>query len=971
MAPAKRKLAEDEDEAAGAEVKRDLVHQNSGQNTVLPAALKDVPSRRVLRGNIGLDATTDGTTNSMTSQGIERTQPALGTSRTMPRNISEEEGDTREQDTTEAEEEERDGGAECSPRMKRRLARSAPEQKAAELDPAESRQQSPHRQRRSGRSQRVPSSASGRTTAALLLEKVPRRTRQTDKDTDNANSDSDEAVQDETKAGGEDKEEEEDGEDDTKASPPIIPRRTRRPCAAQPVVTAAMPQSIPPDRQYVQMGIKSIPPSSTADKPSPPQSRIVVSSNLGRPKKAPQSKPLVALAPRSRKLASDRPLCPALPRQNAPAQVQSPNQLAEQTQSQNITAMHQLRKEAVPISRHQLHRQLKQPRLQKARLSRQSTIAAAASNESIAPRVTSAPTLAASLITTPTAPPSSPSQPDRNIEKVVLGEICFKAWYPSYYGKEVLGDTAGNTHPGRGNAQQAKGTSKENHHSTTGRQSQQHASGHSHGGKDKDVQPILDRLYVCPICFKYSKEIVPWHGHVQVCESNFQIPGEKIYVHPRGIRNVRVPLSPVTSSAVPTTGSKRRRVSTEADVHHVEQTVKDEGEWSIWEVDGEKDVLFCQNLSLFAKLFLDNKSVFFDVTGFYYFLLVYTPPASLPASLREATAATSLNVSSANASGQASILGAAPRPRVVGFFSKEKMSWDNNNLACILVFPPWQRKGLGALLMGISYEISRREGVLGGPEKPISDLGKKGYKRFWGAEIARWLLSIDIATATSSLSLPASPSTVPQTTAIPPPIIPPPPPSLTARSAVAGADAQQKALIIDIDDCSRATWIAREDCLYVLRDIGIVEDAGMGLPKESCNNVLTQQAPSPSSPGSVVSGAVTANTASMATTDAGSGPFALSPTSSRGAVGVLAADGAASATGSASMPAGAATGAVSTMAAAATDVPKEIQRVRISKAAVRQWVKDNRINLERSCDPAGFTKLYTNKDENHQAVEEV
>ncbi|CAK7568386.1 MAG: SAS complex subunit [Sporothrix epigloea] len=891
---------------------------------------------------------------------------ALGASQTMPRNINEEEGNTKEQDTTEAEGEEREGGVECSPRLKRRLARKASEQKAAELDLAESRQQSPHKQRRSGRLERASLSASQRTTAAPPPEKVPRRTSQRAKDTNIAGSDSDEGVQDEIEAGGEDIEEKEDGEDDAKPSPPPIARRTRRPCAAQPVATPATTQSIPPDKQYVQTDIKSIPPSSTADMPSPPRSPIVASSNLGRPKKASQSRPLVALAPRSRKLAPDRPLCPVLPTQNVPAHVQTPSQLAEQTQSQNFTAMHQLRKE----SHRQLQRQPKQPKLQKARLPRQSTVTAAARNKSIAPRVTSAPTLAASLVATPTAPPSSPSQPDRNIEKVVLGEICFKAWYPSYYGKEVLGDTAGNTHPGRGNAQQAKGASKENHHNTASHQSQQHASGHSQSGKDKDGQPILERLYVCPFCFKYSKEIVPWHGHVQVCESNFHIPGEKIYVHPRGIRNIRVPVSPVTSSAVPTTGSKRRRVGSEADVHHVEQTVKDEGEWSIWEVDGEKDVLFCQNLSLFAKLFLDNKSVFFDVTGFYYFLLVYTPPASLPTSLREAAAATSLSVSSTNANGQASILGAAPRPRVVGFFSKEKMSWDNNNLACILVFPPWQRKGLGALLMGISYEISRREGVLGGPEKPISELGKKGYKRFWGAEIARWLLSIDIATASSSLSLPASPSTVPQTTAIPPPIIPPPPPSLTARSAVARADAQQESLIIGIDDCSRATWIAREDCLYVLRDIGIVEDAGMGLPKACCVNVLAQHTPSPSPPRNGASGAVTANTASTTTTDTGSGPSALTSTPLSEAGGVLAADGTASATASVSMPAGVATGGVST-AAAATDVPKEVQRVRISKAAVRQWVKENRINLERSCDPSGFTKLYTNKDQNQQAAEEV
>lgn len=55
--------------------------------------------------------------------------------------------------------------------------------------------------------------------------------------------------------------------------------------------------------------------------------------------------------------------------------------------------------------------------------------------------------------------------------------------------------------------------------------------------------------------------------------------------------------------------------------------------------------------------------------------------------------------------------------QVVGFFSKEKMSWDSNNVACILVFPPFQRRGVGQTLMGVSYELSKQEGRLGGPEK--------------------------------------------------------------------------------------------------------------------------------------------------------------------------------------------------------------------------------------------------------------
>lgn len=117
--------------------------------------------------------------------------------------------------------------------------------------------------------------------------------------------------------------------------------------------------------------------------------------------------------------------------------------------------------------------------------------------------------------------------------------------------------------------------------------------------------------------------------------------------------------------------------------------------------------LFTQNLSLFAKLFLDNKSVFFDVGSFKYYLLVHQPSH-----------------------------------QIVGFFSKEKMSWDNNNLACILVFPPWQRQGLGKILMGVSYELSRREGRVGGPEKPLSELGRRGYLKFWQARVAREILSM-------------------------------------------------------------------------------------------------------------------------------------------------------------------------------------------------------------------------------------
>jgi len=127
--------------------------------------------------------------------------------------------------------------------------------------------------------------------------------------------------------------------------------------------------------------------------------------------------------------------------------------------------------------------------------------------------------------------------------------------------------------------------------------------------------------------------------------------------------------------------------------------------YSLYEIDGEIDKLYAQNLSLFAKLFLDTKSVFYDVTTFLYYLLVaHDPSPNIP------------NTTLSNEDGAQD----AYAGQVVGFFSKEKMSWDNNNLACILVFPPWQKQGLGQILMGASYEMSRRESRLGGPEKRTS-----------------------------------------------------------------------------------------------------------------------------------------------------------------------------------------------------------------------------------------------------------
>jgi len=79
------------------------------------------------------------------------------------------------------------------------------------------------------------------------------------------------------------------------------------------------------------------------------------------------------------------------------------------------------------------------------------------------------------------------------------------------------------------------------------------------------------------------------------------------------------------------------------------------------------------------------------------------------------------------------------RDHVLGFFSKEKISYDDYNLACIIVLPPYQRKGYGMLMIEFSYELSRRAGRVGTPERPLSDLGLRSYLTYWVATLVRFL----------------------------------------------------------------------------------------------------------------------------------------------------------------------------------------------------------------------------------------
>ena len=158
---------------------------------------------------------------------------------------------------------------------------------------------------------------------------------------------------------------------------------------------------------------------------------------------------------------------------------------------------------------------------------------------------------------------------------------------------------------------------------------------------------ILPKIYVCEFCLKYMKFSSVMKRHASKCVWKHP-PGDEIYRKDKlSVFEVRI-------------------------YNNLYETLC--SNINVLQVCGKKYKQYCQNLCLIAKSFLDHKTLYYDVEPFLFYVMT-----------------------TADSDGC----------HIVGYFSKEKNSYLNYNVSCILTLPPYQRQGYGRLLIDFSYLLSR------------------------------------------------------------------------------------------------------------------------------------------------------------------------------------------------------------------------------------------------------------------------
>eukprot|EP00796_Vickermania_ingenoplastis_P012191 gene12192-8390_t len=205
---------------------------------------------------------------------------------------------------------------------------------------------------------------------------------------------------------------------------------------------------------------------------------------------------------------------------------------------------------------------------------------------------------------------------------------------------------------------------------------------------------------------------------------------------------------------------------------------------AVYEVDGSEDVTYCRHLCLLGKCFLEKKLAGHDVHNYYFYVLCLHW-RYFPEFMRIETLSSHIPSQYEKDNNGDDVWFFA------GCFSWEK-DVTESNLACIVTLPcfamhatrrqggsdaahqsgstaghsqaPWSSnrvgtdeslvlppdslpppedappvpRGLGQFMIRVSYELASRRGYVGGPERPLSDLGTAAYLRYWRTVLLEW-----------------------------------------------------------------------------------------------------------------------------------------------------------------------------------------------------------------------------------------